>query len=89
MGGQDPVVDRQRGQGGLAHAQGHRHGMADVQRLVEGQSAQAVGVEVVRREKRLRAQERRLQRGGEGFQLFCELRVICSVSAVFLSQRTF
>lgn len=36
--------ERQRG---LAHAQRHGHGLADVQRLVEGQSAQAVGVEGV------------------------------------------
>lgn len=62
MGGQDPVVSWERRQGGLAHAQGHRHGLADVQGLVEGQSAQAVRVEVVWRQKRLGTQERRLKR---------------------------
>lgn len=65
MGRQDPVVRREGRQGGLAHAQGRRHGLADVQRLVERQSAQAVGVEVVRRQERLGAQERRLRRRGE------------------------
>lgn len=63
VGRQDSMVSGQRRQGGLAHAQRHRHGLADVQGLVEGQSAQAVRVEVVRREKRLGAQERRLRRG--------------------------
>lgn len=66
MGRQDPVVGRKRGQGGLAHAQRHRHGLADVQGLVDGQSAQAVGVEVVRREERLGAQERWLERRMRG-----------------------
>lgn len=65
MGRQDPVVGWESRQGGLTHAQGHRHGLADVQRLVEGKSAQAVRVEVVWREKRLGAQERRLKRGRE------------------------
>lgn len=63
MGRQDPVVGWKRGQCGLAHTQRHRHGLADVQGLVEGQSAQAVRVEVVGGKKRLRAQERRLKRG--------------------------
>ena len=63
MGRQHPVVGRERRQGGLTHAQGHRHGLADVQGLVEGQSAQAVRVEVVWREKRLGTQERWLKRG--------------------------
>lgn len=63
MGRQDSVVGRERRQGGLAHAQGHRHGLTDVQWLVERQSAQAVRVEIVRRKKRLGAQERRLKRG--------------------------
>ena len=72
MGGQDPVVvSRQGRQGGLAHVQGHGHGLADVQRLVKGHSAQAVRVEVVRREKRLCAQERWLKRGRE--MLFSEI----------------
>lgn len=58
----------ERRQGGLAHAQRHRHGLADVQGPVEGQSAQAVGVEVVRRQEWLRAQERRLiNAGSRGF----------------------
>lgn len=48
--GQPVVEGRQRGQGGLTRVQRHGHGLADVQRLVEGQSAQAVGVEAVRRE---------------------------------------
>lgn len=60
-----PVVGWQRRQGGLAHAQGHRHGLADVQGLVERQSAQAVRVEVVWRKERLCAQERWLRRGRE------------------------
>lgn len=56
------MVSWERRQEGLTHAQGHRHGLADVHGLVEGQSAQAVRVEVVWRQKRLSAQERRLQR---------------------------
>lgn len=60
--GWDPVVDRERGQGGLAHAQRHRHGAADVQRLVERQPAQAVGVEAVRGEEGLGTQQGWLQK---------------------------
>lgn len=66
MGRQPPVQGREGRQRGLSHTQGHRHGLADVQRLVDGQPAEAVGVEVVRRQKRLRAHERRLKRGQEG-----------------------
>lgn len=62
MGRQDPVVGRERRQGGLADAQGHRHRMADVQGLVKGQSAQAVRVELVGRKKRLCTQERGLEK---------------------------
>lgn len=54
-------MGRNRRQDGLAHAQGHRHGLADVQGLVKGQSAQAVRVEFMGRKKRLRTQERRLK----------------------------
>lgn len=59
---QDPVVGWERRQGGLAHTQGHWHGLADLQGLVERESTQAVGVEVVWREKRLCTQERWLNR---------------------------
>lgn len=59
---QDFVVCRQRRQGGLPHTERHRHGLTDVEGLVEGQPAQAVRVEVVRWEKRLCTQERRLKR---------------------------
>lgn len=45
---QDFVVCRQRRQGGLPHTERHRHGLTDVEGLVEGQPAQAVRVEVVR-----------------------------------------
>lgn len=55
-------MGRERGQGGLAHAQRRRHGAADVQRLVERQPAQAVGVEVVRGKEGLGTQQRRLRR---------------------------
>lgn len=57
-----PAVGRQRRQGGLAHVQRRRHRLADVQRLVERQPAQAVGVEVVRRQEGLGAEQRRLGR---------------------------
>lgn len=63
--GRDPVVGWKGGQGGLAHAQRHRHGAADVQRLVERQPAQAVGVEVVWGEEGLGTQQGWLQ-GWEG-----------------------
>lgn len=64
-GRRDPaVVGREAGQGGLAHAQRRRHGPADVQRLVERQPAQAVGVEAVGREEGLVAQQRWLWGGG-------------------------
>lgn len=56
----------QGGQVGLAHAQRRRHGVADLQRLVERQPAQAVGVEVVWWEERLGTQQRRLRRREEG-----------------------
>lgn len=59
-------MGREGGQGGLAHAQRRRHGAADVQRLVEWQPAQAVGVEVVWGEERLGTQQRRLGRREEG-----------------------
>lgn len=60
------MVGWEGGQGGLAHAQRRRHRVADVQRLVEWQPAQAVGVEVVRGEQRLGTQQRRLRRREEG-----------------------
>lgn len=63
MGGQDSVVAGEWRQGRLAHTQRHRHRLADVQGLIKGQSAQAVRVEVVWREKRLCAQERWLKKG--------------------------
>lgn len=57
---QQVVVRGQRGQRGLSHTQRHRHGLTDVQRLVQRQPAQAVGVETGSRQERLRTHERRL-----------------------------
>lgn len=63
-------MGRQRWQGGLAYAQRQRHRLADLQRLVERQPAQAVGVEVVWRQEGLGAEQGRLRReeeeGAEG-----------------------
>lgn len=63
--GWDPVVGWEGGQDGLAHAQRHWHGAADVQRLVERQPAQAVGVEVVWGQEGLGTQQGWLE-GWEG-----------------------
>lgn len=56
MGRQSLVVGWDRWQGLLTHTQGDRHGVADVEGLVVGQPPQAVGVETVWREERLRTQ---------------------------------
>lgn len=66
VGRQDSVVGWERRQGGLTHTR-HRHRRADVQRLVERQSAKAVRVEVVRWEEGFGTQERWLGRWGEVF----------------------
>ena len=49
VGRPEPVVGWEGRQGGLAgpaHAQGHGHGVADVQRLVDREAPQALGLEV-------------------------------------------
>lgn len=82
MGRQDPVVGWEGRQGGLAHTQRHWHRLADLQGLVEGQSAQAVRVEVVWGEKRLGTQERWLKRVREEVIFSNSISYVLSVMAI-------